>query len=365
VILAIKQDWICFRTDSEMRIILPLLIPLLLAASLLGCVEEFSANVDPPSPRPLVVDGGVTSGPGPHRVRLSLAAAFEQSLEGNIQRIEGAEVAIVDDSTGRRVELSPAEISGKYRTEEGEFTGVPGHAYHLEVTLPDGRRYRSVPQRMPEPVPMDSVFATFDPSPQPRIRVKAAARDPEGTEQYYRWGNEVLHEYGWSRPSPPFYCWEEGRLGSSQVSILSDRLIDGGRIQQQVVYSIPPSLRASYPSQVDVRQFTITEEAFRFWSKVREQVEEAGNPFSAPPAPIRGNVVSVQDSTDRALGYFQVAGVSQKQTECFKQKDFEDAPAPFPLDNPACPIDRGATFERPEEWVCSPESHKNPPEGGF
>lgn len=327
---------------------------LLFAFGLLGCIDKFVADVDVPSPRPLVVDGRVTSGPGPHTVTLSLAAAFERSQEGRLARVENAQVSIVDDSTGNRVSLSHTGL-GIYEASEDELPGIPGHAYHLEVTLPDGRQYRSRPEQMPEPVPLDSAFVRYTPGPAQRIKVFAAADDPEASTNYYRWSLRVTRKHPIQSLTPPFACWTEVD-GRSQVPILEDRLIDGGRIARQTVFSIPTGFNASRLHQVDVQQLTITEAAYEFWSKVEEQVEDADDPFSAPPRPIRGNIIPVQDSIDSALGYFEAAGTSRRVTVCFQQSNFEEAPRGIrPEDGcpPANDVSQGVVFEAPSYWICS------------
>lgn len=319
---------------------------------LFGCVEPFSADLDRPSPAPLVVDGSITTGSGPHSVVLSEAAAFEQSQEGISRRIEGAKVVVADHDADTRVTLEETEV-GRYETEKGELPGVPGHVYHLEVTLSDGRKYESVPKQMPEPVPLDSIFATYEASPNGRIKVSATADDPEDTSNRYRWSVRNIREYPINSLEPPFYCWEP--VPTSQITVLDDRLIDGGRIEQ-AVYSVPPGPGASRLNQVNVRQLTLTKEAYDFWSKVAEQVEDADDPFSSPPRPIRGNIEPVQDSIDRALGYFEVVGASEVSTTCFRQSDFEEAPPgsrPSGACTPASVPSRDALFERPSDWICS------------
>lgn len=328
------------------------LLLVLLVIGLGGCVENFVADVDAPSPPPLVVDGRVLSGPGPHTVTLSTAAAFEQSVEGIAERIDDARVLIVNDSTNTETQLRQTG-PGEYQTEEGELVGTPGHTYHLEVTLPDGRQYRSVPAQMPEPVPLDSVFAEFTSSPTPRISVFATADDPKGTTNYYRWSVRNVRRLIRESLTPPFRCWK--RKSPSQIPILEDRLLDSGRIQQRV-FSIPTGRKTSTPNQVDVQQLTITEEAHDFWLKVEEQVEDFDDPFSAPPNPIRGNIVPVQDSLKRALGYFEVAGASRESTVCFRQQSFEDAPRasrrPPRCPNPELGVP-GVVFDPPSNWVCT------------
>lgn len=337
-----------------MRTALSLGTVLWVVIGITGCIDPFSANVKPPSPRPLVVEGHVTSGKGPHTVTLSLAAAFEQSLEGSTERVDEAQVVIVDDSANKEVLLHETS-AGTYKTKVGDLNGIPGHAYHLEVTLSDGRQYRSHPERMPPPVPLDSLTLGYDASAK-QIKVFANAHDPSDTSNFYRWSVRITRQIvNPEALSPPFYCWKN--VSPSRISVLSDRLIDGGRIVDEPVFSIEPGLSATYLNQVDVQQRTITEQAHDFWTKVEEQVENTGDPFSAPPAPIRGNVVRIEDSSEAALGYFEVAGASSRATACVQQSDVSAAPTPTDLPTNGCPV-RGVTFDAPSFWTCS--SSRNP-----
>jgi len=324
-----------------MRLVRILSVLLCVAVGTSGCVEPFSADVDPPSPRPLVIDGGITTGPGPHSVTLFLAAAFEQSLEGDLDRISGAEVIMVNDSTGSRTLLQKGDLIGNYRTQEGEIVGRPGHAYHVEITLPDGREYRSIPERMPEPVPIDTLSTEWDSNTE-RIKVIASASDPADTSNFYRWSTRVTREL-------VARCWQN--VSTSSIFARSDRLVEGNLFAEEV-FSIEPGTDASFLHQVDVQQRAITQEAHAFWSKVQTQIENAGDPFSPPPAPIRGNVVRAQDSTNFALGYFEVAGTAQRQTVCFAQADVEGAPTPPPAQEDVCRR-RNVSETPPSYWTCS------------
>jgi len=327
---------------------------LLLSAGTFGCIDAFETDVDAPAPRPLVVDGRVTSGPGPHEVTLTLASAFEQSIEGQTQQVDSARVSIIDETRGTRVRLDQTG-PGVYTTDRGELVGTPKHTYRLEIALPDGRRYRSRPETMPEPVPLDSLYTDYVPTPVPKVKVYATADDPN-RKNYYRWSTRVTREYPISSTTPPFYCWETSIRPPSQVPILDDQFIEGNRIDRKVVYALPPGPKLARMNQVDVRQYTLTRAAYDFWSKVREQVEGAGDPFSAAPTPIRGNVISVQDSSDRALGYFSAVGTSRQRTQCLRQGRNDDTPRPPDID-PSCLPERGVTFDRPPYWTCTPSEN--------
>jgi hypothetical protein len=337
---------------SRMRVIL--VVGLVLAVATTGCIDPLSLGVEAPRPKPLVVDGVVTNGPGPHTVRLSRAAAFEQSLEGQTRSVTDATVVVVDETASDSVRLEEGARSGTYRSPEGALVGTPGHAYRLHVTLDDGTRYRSTAQTMPPPVPIDSLFAEFDPTPSPGFAVQVNANEPEGAPGFYRWSTRGTFEAPVlpAPLDPPFFCWADDGPGAS-VPVLNDRLIDGGRIVGERVRVVKATGKTSLAYQVDVRQRTLTRAAFDFWSAIETQVEQTGSTFDPPPSPVPGNITNVSTPDAPALGFFRAVGET-RETLCVRARDFPEAPFRRldPSRNPC--VGTEISFERPAFWQCSP-----------
>jgi hypothetical protein len=200
---------------------------------------------------------------------------------------------------------------------------------------------------MPDPVPLDSLSTSWDPVTE-QIRVRASSGDPADTSHYYRWTTRITREV-FEPGVPPTTCWQS--VSPSGISVRSDRLVQGNRITEEV-FSIESGVDATFLHQVGVQQRVITQKAYEFWSTVETQVENAGDPFSPPPAPIRGNVVRVQDSTNFALGYFEVAGASHRQTTCFRQSGVEGAPRTPRPPSESCER-RNTVSSPPSYWQCS------------
>ena len=327
------------------------LIALLIAVT--GCIDALTPDVDAPRPAPLVVDGSVTDGPGPHEVRLTRAAAFAQSGEGAIRGVAGAVVTITDETTGRRVRLAETSPTGTYRTGEGELTGIPGHTYRLQVGLPDGATVRSATETMPRPVPIDSARAVFQPNPSPGFEVRVSSPEPAGAPNYYRWSVRSTFEAPvLPEPMlPPYFCWADDGIGQ-EVAVRSDRLIDGERIADERVRFVASGPETSLAYQVDVTQETLTQNAFAFWTKIEEQVENVGDPFAPPPSPVRGNLRNETNPEERILGFFRAVGAT-RATVCINARTDPEAPlVPFrDSDNPCAR--KEVSFDRPGYWTCS------------
>jgi hypothetical protein len=87
-----------------------------------------------------------------------------------------------------------------------------------------------------------------------------------------------------------------------------------------------------------VKQFTVSKNAYTFWNAVKESNSDDELLYSKQPYQVRGNVFNTSDDTEPVLGYFHVAGISEKRV-------FVDRPkAPVPLRYSVCELDE-ADFE--------------------
>ena len=62
-----------------------------------------------------------------------------------------------------------------------------------------------------------------------------------------------------------------------------------------------------------VKQYTIGKEAYVFWNGLEEQNSDQESLYTSQPYQINGNVKNIDNNTEPVLGYFLVAGVSEKR----------------------------------------------------
>jgi hypothetical protein len=269
-----------------------------------------------------VVEGLITSLPPPYAVRLS----FTGTSRGARSLVEAtavreASVTIADDQ-GNSVALSEIR-PGEYQTGDLSFIGVTGRSYTLSVRLPDGRSYVSRPETLP-PVPdIEQVYYEVSDregfAENAGIYVYVDTKDPVETENYYRWS-----AYGYSlRPSTGvccvfvtpgcgrcyLQCWI--RSNNLAATIFSDELVNGNTIRRQFVYFSPIRMRG--PHLIEVSQYSLTKEAYRFWERYEEQRIRTGSILDPLPEPIEGNVYNVNEQNDVAIGYFGASSVYRKR----------------------------------------------------
>lgn len=299
------------------------LVFFLLLAGTVACIDEVNFPLRTVTPR-LVVEGLVTNQKPPYRVQLT----FTDSKQGRralteANGVSGAVVSIADDQ-GNATRLTEFQ-SGVYLTTDTTLVGVVGRSYTLSVQLPDGRRYISRPEQLTAVPDVERVYYEEDDrlvaSENAGINVYVDVQDPGETKNYYRWS-----AYGYSlRPStgvcclftyegcPKCFtlCWERGE--NLAANLLSDELINGNAIRRQFVYFSP--IRSRGLHLIEVNQYSLTEQAYRFWQRYEEQRIRTGSILDPLPEPIEGNVSNADDPSESVLGYFGASSVVRKRVK--------------------------------------------------
>lgn len=328
------------------------LLILLVLAALGSCITPFDFQ-SIGLKRSLVIDASLTNETKAHFVNLSYT--FEIDTSRN-DPAEGASVAFIDDN-GVRTALS--ERSPGLYTTDSSFTGVPGTSYVLEVTLADGSEYRSTPELMPEPVPIDSIYGRYLTIPtddnntdQTGVQIFLDAQSMDGEPKNFRYTyresfeTPVPHgsQYDWTgtgenfrlieREKPLSTCYRKGE--SSTTIVGTTRGLSENRILEFPIRFINESSRElAYRYIIEVSQYTISNNAHEFYRYLQESNEGAGSLSDRQLGSINGNIADVSDPLTPVLGYFEVAGVT-KTKRIFSYHEF---------------LDDGI---RTEEWICLP-----------
>lgn len=206
---------------------------------------------------------------------------------------------------------------GQYQLES--FEGIEsGVAYHVEIAV-GSRQYRSTPEVMPELIGSDDISYSFDRGivdgrPETAfISISTEVTVPQASEGYYlRW--DVEEVYYWALtffPNPlnraPPDCYVFGFADPERITLLNGDLLNrpGGQSSQIVAERV---IDQSFLSRhyFNVRQLSTTLEAYEYWRKIRELVNNTGSVFDVPPAPVKGNLQNVADPNETVLGYFEV-----------------------------------------------------------
>jgi hypothetical protein len=350
----------------------------------------------------IVVDGTITNLPEPQVIRLSYARADRLTGRPGNLPITKATVEVVVDSA--RVIACQETEAGRYQLPDG-FKGQIGHTYQLRFTLPDDSRYESSAEKL-QPVPLiDQVRAQFNPysltSTERLNGVYTAAHDfyvdfTDAADQtnYYRWelvdwerqewchtcnggryqitdvqGNLVEDCVNEQYSYPRFdyncrtSCWEI--IYNTDLTLFTDQYTNGNPIKALHVGRIP--LYSKEHCLVEIRQTSLTKEAYTYFQRLNEQTHKTGGVAGAPPVLLVGNVHNAARRNEPIVGYFSASGVASMRYWLTRNDADGFTPGLFQALNGRDPATEPSYFGRyrPPLAVCVSSDNRTPvkPEG--
>lgn len=305
--------------------------------SLISCISPYEfESID--FERNLVIDASLTTETTAHFVQLSYT--FEIDTSKN-DPASNAAVAFIDGS-GRRTALREAE-PGYYLTDS-TFFGIPGETYTLEVVLADGTEYRSTEEVMPVPAVIDSIYGRYLTLPTDtdvtdmtgvQIFLDSHSDDPKSQNFRYTYRDSYQvpvpfpSKYDWSGTGDSFQVFERTlplgtcyrKSESTEMMVASTRSLSENKVLEFPIKFINESSDdLAYQYIIEVKQYTISNDAYGFFTYLKESNEGSGSLSDRQLGSIRGNISQVNNPSNLVLGYFEVAGVSSvKRTFNYQQ----------------------------------------------
>jgi hypothetical protein len=288
-----------------------------------SCVDPIDLKLASEEER-LVVDGIVTSAPGPYTIKLSTSLPFDntQVLPGYFKAETKASVSI-SDNAGNVISLIEKK-AGVYETPVG-FNAKVGNTYWLSIRLDDGRQYESSPETLEEVPALDSIHheyitykrlirnsqGSYVEVGATGFRLAGAWQDPPLERNYYRWELSGIFEFFSITDVPTIkQCWAPLDRLESTVLLSDDEFYDGKQTVNDlaiILYDRPTQFLAT------VTQYRLSENAYNFWKSYQAQQFNTGSIFDPAPAPIAGNIRCITNPDETVLGFFGASGIFVKK----------------------------------------------------
>ncbi|MDH5379518.1 MAG: DUF4249 domain-containing protein [Cyclobacteriaceae bacterium] len=310
-----------------------------------SCIKPFDyQNVE--YEKSVVVDGLITNEKKEHLVKLGYSSPI--NLSDNIP-LTGASVWI-DVSDGSTISFFEVE-PGNYKTA-ADVACIPGYSYTLNFNLPNGETYKSTVEKFNAPIPIDSIYIRYAELPtetsgfnEPGIQFFIDSHDESYNSKYFRYEWEAT--YLIKTPLTSYYDFDFGTntffprttyVSTCYASDYNSSLIIGnsldnefGRIAELPIhFASGESYKLKHRYSLFVKQFSISQEAFSFYKKIKESNESGGFLFDKQLGSITGNIRNPKAPSESVLGFFEVASVSETR-RFFNHTDFNKfiAPPPF------------------------------------
>jgi len=344
------------------------IITLFLGTLMYSCIDQLDFSTDSEEII-LVVEGFITTQPGPHTIKLSRSARYGSVFQGIIRNIVNAKV-IIRDQDGRTTVLKEKDF-GEYLTP-ATFRGVVGNTYTLNIDTSEGKTYFSLPEIIQKVPKIDSLTLKFKkfPSTDPLdfvsgVEVYTHFQDPGDEKNYYMWENNGTYAF-FAHPEDhvslvfdlvPYFvanpldccskCWFND-IADSRISIYKDYLSDGNYIGNMATFVEDNGERFMEKYLVRIQQFSITKEAYQFFALLNNQIGIDGDIFDPPPATLGGNIINLENPDEIAIGYFGAFDVSIDSIFIYREM-LEDHQLSVLLNND-CRILENSTTTRPPYW---------------
>lgn len=342
------------------------IIPLILLLLLTGCVTKFMPDIDE-SRELLVVEGMITDQNETNTIRLTKSSPLDR--KNTIKPVLKCNLTLSDDE-GNSWQLKE-KGNGYYITDSLLFKGVIGRSYTLRIntrnSLPNGFSYVSDPVEM-KPVPeINNLYfervliarQTDEAVEKEGCNILLDTRDAGEGCTHFRWDYSETWAIGLPYDVTNRYCWVTNN--SSQILIKNTSHLNQNNISRFPVTFISNEtdrLRQRY--SILVRQYSISEDEYNFWSKMQNIAEQTGTLYDIMPSSVPGNMYCVEDPSEKVLGYFSV---SAKKTRRIFIEEFFSGLTDLYKD---CPIDTvGPTGHIPNlgitVWIIVDGSYNKPP----
>jgi hypothetical protein len=262
----------------------------------------------------IAVDGLITDQYGSCKIVVTRTSPLGEKFI-NIP-IPGCKVTISDD-LGRQYylfEYKPGFYSSYFR-------GEVGRKYVLHI-FADGHSYESYPMEM-KPVPtIDSLYAEIINNNTyqlgrivPGYQVYVDTHDPENKCRYYRWDFTET----WEFRLPYNYeaivnriCWKTA--SSNKIYVENTSSLTEDRVTKYPLNFITTETdRLQVKYSLLLRQFSLNEDEYNYWEKLKRITEEVGGLYDIVPMSIESNIYCTDSPSEKVLGYFSVSSVASKR----------------------------------------------------
>ncbi len=303
-----------------------------------GCVEPFDAKTEI-FESALVIDATITNEDKQQEILLSRSFRFEE--DGPSPELN-ANVKIVEDN-GTEYFFEEAE-PGKYLSTNA-FGTQPNKSYQLLITTNNGRSYSSKTTQLTQITQIDNLYASrmINDDGEEGMALYVDSFDPSGNSNYYRyeyeetykiiapkWGpQDLIGDPDEDKPCGVLIVPREQdeqvcyTTDSSNRIILTDtNIFAEDRVSQFPVRFINRNnYIISHRYSILVRQFVQSNEAYAFFETLRDFSGSESLFSETQPGFLAGNISSLDNESEKVLGYFDVASVTEQRI-FFNYSDF-------------------------------------------
>ena len=264
----------------------------------------------------IIVSGIITDQPGINTIRLT--TSFPVSQLASVKPLQGCTVWISDEMG--RIDTLKEIIRGTYATDSVTFRGQVGKIYTLHIRTNKAKgnlSFESYPMEMIAVPEIDSIYYEKRDYMLNNMQVEGCdiyldAHDISGTCNFYRW--EFSETWEFHLPFDVKYkiCWFNEN--SKGILIQNSAVLENGTVEGFPLHSIiNPVDRLKIKYSMLIKQYSLNEDEYLYWDRVRNISEQVGSLYDLIPAAIPNNIYCIENPDEKILGYFSVSATTSKR----------------------------------------------------
>lgn len=285
-----------------------------------GCIEPYPLPNSSPEKSFLVVDGFLNSETGTIQIRITRTKAVNDagSIEG-----EANALIHLEGSDNTSIVIPKSDETGNY-----ELNGLnidPTNVYRIKIRV-DEKEYASTFSQVLFTPEIDSI--TWVPYEE-GVKLRVTTHGISNSSTYYLWEYDETWEYRASQFSgfkmisgtPKrretddfiFTCWQTNP--STQIIVKSTDQLSTNVVADFEFARIPiQSGKLNIHYSILLKQTSITQEAYDFWSELESTTENVGGLFDPQPGQVVGNISCLSNPDELVIGIFSIGTVREIRT---------------------------------------------------
>ncbi len=258
-----------------------------------ACQETIEVDLKEDENSTLIVEGGITNEPGKvHQITLKTSKDYYDSTKAPV--VSGANVSITD---GKNNYILIEKNPGIYETDPSEFTGEAGKTYILNITLPNGEKYKATETLGPV-AKIDSmkwIYELFPLADEYFYKIMYYGQEPKGYGDYYLWDLYINNE--------------QYNDTLRETQIVDDSFVDGNYVFDFEIYWLTEDELTENTSEMKIEIRSVSALYYDFYFQTLLQSVYRGGMFDPPPANVNSTNIIPVDHDKYAFGFFTASAV--------------------------------------------------------
>ncbi len=288
--------------------------------------------------------------------------------------LSNCEVSVLDENGKEFVFEENMKLPGTYEGKIGMEYLTEGTKLRLKFTTEYGEEYTSEFEEFTPCPPVDSIYheLEYKPTEDPSVTVAGYQfyidfKAPSNYGKYYRMQVDETWEYHSTWPIKDyinennvyirntaldyslFVCYKTAPVDKIFI-INTSGLAENQYIKYSLHFVNDYTQRLLYKYSILIKQYSLSESAFRFWEKLKRNNQESGGIFDSQPVIVKGNITNINNPKELVLGYFGLSSTQTKRIVVSNVKDLSFDNVPYCV---ATKIDGPLPGERPLYFVKS------------